>query len=278
MEPKIVECQTHEGISFIPIRVTIPKLMVTVCVTNEQSDAVLRTINPDAVDERMSPNALASTQTYVWQDVPHTIICVSNTKIKRDQLIAVLSHEAVHAKQHYMKRIGEEEPGKEFEAYFLQSMVEQALVLYDKAKRQKEVQWVEFEFNMSMPYFAISKSVNNHHALLKFLKTVEYNSFPLLGEISNRVYENSTSGSVCCELCVNDYTSPMWKVYAQIAAAAERFKQLALSDIGERVPSLIFEQCVMSSICHNLMRAYSIERERREALVKKRKPVKTKKH
>ncbi len=60
-------------------------------------------------------------------------------KIHRNQIAAILAHEAVHASDYVFQNIGEDKPGMETRAYLVQYILQQSLYsLDDFLKRKKK--------------------------------------------------------------------------------------------------------------------------------------------
>lgn len=55
---------------------------------------------------------------------------IIRTKLNNTQVFAVLAHEAVHVKQRLYEYIGEREPGRESEAYLVQSIAQFCMTNY----------------------------------------------------------------------------------------------------------------------------------------------------
>lgn len=72
------------------------------------------------------------------------IICfnpLKNRKLHKNQIVAVLAHEAVHASDYIFENIGENKVGMETRAYLVQYIVQQSLYVMDdflKKKRKKK--------------------------------------------------------------------------------------------------------------------------------------------
>lgn len=63
------------------------------------------------------------------------IVCLNDSsKMTAVEKVSILVHEAVHIWQYICNAIGENNPSKEFEAYSIQSITEELLHAYDRAK------------------------------------------------------------------------------------------------------------------------------------------------
>lgn len=67
------------------------------------------------------------------------MVCIRVTRgISRNQVHALLLHEAVHIWQAIEDKIGEDRPGKEIEAYHIQRVAQDLIGWYDDAKSRRK--------------------------------------------------------------------------------------------------------------------------------------------
>ena len=66
------------------------------------------------------------------------IVCLDAKGHKRDEVIGLLVHEAVHVWQGIVEGIGEDHPSSEFEAYAIQRIALHLVGGYDMAKKGKD--------------------------------------------------------------------------------------------------------------------------------------------
>lgn len=83
------------------------------------------------------PNVHASTHFFTTKDGNEAaIICIGRTKRRsKEQVSALLVHEAVHVWQYIKESLGENVPSKEFEAYAIQNLVQNILIAYNTRNR-----------------------------------------------------------------------------------------------------------------------------------------------
>ena len=64
------------------------------------------------------------------------IVCVGNSRGKsREQIYALLTHEAVHIWQYIKENLGEDDPSHEFEAYAIQAITQNLTTAYFGRKK-----------------------------------------------------------------------------------------------------------------------------------------------
>jgi hypothetical protein len=110
------------------------------CVSEKQFRKLLKRIDlaRDLWPAFVNPNAHATAHFLERGDRGLAIVCIVPDKSRtREQVHALIAHEAVHVWQDVRRRIGEKEPSSEFEAYAVQSIVQDLLCDYREGMKRR---------------------------------------------------------------------------------------------------------------------------------------------
>lgn len=107
-----------------------------VCLTNEQMEEQMERCG---VPKNLRPDDfVGNAHARLWtfeppEGKPFMILAIRVYEDKTPtQIIALLVHECTHMKQRFMEFICEDNPSKEFEAYVMQSYIQEVLGSYDR--------------------------------------------------------------------------------------------------------------------------------------------------
>ena len=108
------------------------------CYSEKEFHNELRRMNvansewPQFIGTGQNSSADATTHFFKLKNKNHAaIVCVGNSRGKsREQIHALLTHEAVHLWQCIKEDMGEDRPGHEFEAYAIQQIVQNLMVAF----------------------------------------------------------------------------------------------------------------------------------------------------
>ena len=110
----------------------------TLCTTEKQYNAALKHLrvkHREAPSFLASPRANATVHHFNCEDKYCAVVCLGNTKERTNaQVLALLVHEAVHIWQEFKENIGEGAPGRELEAYAIQSISQSLITEYFRQK------------------------------------------------------------------------------------------------------------------------------------------------
>ena len=100
---------------------------------------VARSEWPPFIGTELNSSADATTHFLTLKNKNHAaIVCIGNTRGKsREQIHALLTHEAAHLWQRMKENIGEDRPSNEFEAYAIQAIVQNLMVAFKVRWRKK---------------------------------------------------------------------------------------------------------------------------------------------
>jgi hypothetical protein len=119
-------------------RTLIASQFLALCVTEKEYHAILNDFGIDKNNRRMWVSDGANATTHFFDANGSTdaacIVCIKNYENATPiEICGMLIHEAVHVWQDYCRRIGEDCPSSEFEAYSIQ-MISQRLIESFKKK------------------------------------------------------------------------------------------------------------------------------------------------
>ena len=110
----------------------------TLCTTEKQYRSVLKHLRVkggSAPTFLSTPQANATVHHFNCEGKYCAVVCLGNTKERTNaQVLALLVHEAVHIWQEFKENIGEREPGRETEAYAIQSISQSLITEYFRQK------------------------------------------------------------------------------------------------------------------------------------------------
>ncbi len=104
------------------------------CLSAKEYDAALRHLGVSERGSWLNPHADATAHHLISAKGSQTcVVCLDGEEAaKRNpvEVAGLLVHEAVHAWQEYCERIGEHAPGREQEAYAIQSIAQELMAEY----------------------------------------------------------------------------------------------------------------------------------------------------
>ena len=111
---------------------------LTLCLSQEEFDAVLKYLKVKHAAAYVNEGADATAHHLTnGKGEAVAIICLSNFQNRSPVEVAgMLVHEAVHVWQNYCQDIGEREPGREQEAYAIQTIAQE--LMSEFARRMRE--------------------------------------------------------------------------------------------------------------------------------------------
>lgn len=126
-------------IRWLDRRIAAAGPFLTLCTDERQYKEAMRHLNLSAVPAWVSPGASATTHHASNADGRLAcIVCIDGWR-GRDpvEVAGLLVHEAVHVWQEYADGIGEREPGREQEAYAVQSIAQELMAEFRRQMTRK---------------------------------------------------------------------------------------------------------------------------------------------
>lgn len=106
----------------------------TLCTTEKQYRLTLKHLKiktKDAPSFLITQQANATVHCFDSKGKTCYVVCIGNTEGQtREQILALLVHEAVHIWQDFKASIGEHNPGRESEAYAIQMLSQSLMIEY----------------------------------------------------------------------------------------------------------------------------------------------------
>ena len=111
---------------------------LTLCLAQEEFDAILKRLKVKYATPYVSSGADATAHHLTnYKGEAVAIVCLSGFEERSPVEVAgMLVHEAVHVWQNYCQDIGEKEPGREQEAYAIQTIAQE--LMSEFARRMRE--------------------------------------------------------------------------------------------------------------------------------------------
>lgn len=123
----------RESVRWLDRRIACPGPYVTLCLSQSQFDAVCDELKIARQPFILNEHSDATAHHIASERGLAVVVCMRGFEGRDPVDVAgLLVHEAVHAWQEYAARIGEDEPGREQEAYAIQAISQELMAEFSR--------------------------------------------------------------------------------------------------------------------------------------------------